>query len=112
MKNCDFCNVRPSTLTDKTVINNDIKEYHFCEECYKSILKSGLTAYEVMKKVEAERGRVCPVCGTTAEIFQKTFTFGCAECYRYMAEIAIAAAKSCQQYDVHLGKRPYTGGQR
>ncbi len=108
---CDYCKQRPAVLVDRTVINNGVAEYRFCEECYKAILKSGRTAFETMQELNAGKGTSCPVCGTTARDFQKTFMFGCPDCYRNMREVAVAAAEATQTEALHVGKRP-KGGRR
>lgn len=103
---CELCKTREATLADTTVINNGVLVYHFCEECYASIRKAGLSAFEVMQEVNARKGKECPSCGTTAAYFRKTFMFGCPDCYRNMREVAVGAAKSAHQSAVHVGKRP------
>ena len=76
---CDLCGQRPGVLTDRTVVNNGMVEFHFCEQCYAGIRRSGLTTVEVMSRVTARLGKECPVCGTAAEDFAKNFEFGCPE---------------------------------
>lgn len=102
---CDLCGKKTATLVDRTVVNNGIAEYRFCEDCYKAIMKSGRTAFDVMQEVLARKGKECPVCGTTAEDFRSSFMFGCPECYRNMRDIAVAAAEATQNASVHIGKR-------
>lgn len=104
---CDFCRERQGVLTDRTVVNNGVVEFHFCEECYAEIRRSGHSAFEVMSRVAAREGKECPVCGTTAKDFASSFMFGCPECYRNMRAAAIAAAEASQGgASVHAGKRP------
>lgn len=107
---CDLCRTREGTLTDRTVINNGVVEFHFCESCYAEIRRSGLSAFEVMRRVAEREGKECPVCGTTAGEFAGAFMFGCPECYRTMRETALAAAAAAQKgATVHVGKRPGGG---
>ena len=73
---CDLCGKRPGRLTDRTVVNNGVVEFHFCEECYDKIRRSGMTALEVMSQAAARLGKECPVCGFTAEDFARTFSSG------------------------------------
>lgn len=110
MRKCDLCGSRPAELTDRTVINNGVLEYHFCEECYRSIHASGLSVFAFMQEIAARKGKKCLVCGATAEDFRRNFFFGCPECYKYMREIALSAANSSQQAIMHRGKRPPDGG--
>ena len=108
---CDLCRKKETTLVDKTVLNNGVVEFHFCEDCYKAIMRSGISPYVVMCEVEAKKGKECPACGTTMRDFASAFMFGCPECYRNMREIAVAAAEATQGKNaVHVGKR--AGGVR
>ena len=52
---CDFCGRREATLSDRTVINNGVVEYHFCKECYTALLRSGRTPYDAMRENAARR---------------------------------------------------------
>lgn len=108
MQKCDLCGKRAATLTDRTVVNNGMVVYRFCKECYTSVLKSGLSAFEVMQRLHASQGRICANCGWTSEDFQVTFTFGCPDCYREMRELAEQAVISAQGRGSHKGKSPQT----
>lgn len=99
--------MRLATLTDKTVLNNGIIEYSFCEECYREILKSGHSAFEVMQEILARKGKECGVCGYTSADFRQSFMFGCPDCYREMREMAFNAAENSQQAVYHVGKTPF-----
>ena len=104
---CDFCRKREGVLTDRTVVNNGMVEFHFCEECYADIRRSGHSAFEVMSRLAAREGKECPVCGTTTADFAASFMFGCPECYRNMQKPAVGAAEASQGgASVHVGKRP------
>ena len=104
---CDLCGKRPGRLTDRTVVNNGVVEFHFCEECYDKIRRSGMTALEVMSQAAARLGKECPVCGFTTEDFARTFSFGCPECYEHMRKVAMPAAAAAQGAgSKHIGKVP------
>lgn len=105
-KKCDLCGAREGTLSDRITVNNQTLEYTFCEVCYKTILKSGLSPHQVMAEKLAKLGKECPVCGWTAENFRDTFLMGCPECYEHMRGIALDAALRSQGADVHTGKSP------
>ncbi len=107
MRACDLCGKRPGVLTDRTVVNNGMVEFHFCEACYDDIRRSGLSTLEVMSRVAARLGKECPVCGATAEDFAHNFAFGCPECYDSMRKVALSAASAAQGEGArHIGKRP------
>ncbi len=109
---CDLCGRRAGTLTDRTVVNNGLVEFHFCESCFDEIRRSGLSTLEVMSRVAARLGKECPVCGRTAEDFARTFSFGCPECYENMRKVALSAVQAAQGAGArHIGKRP-DGGER
>lgn len=99
-----MCGEREATLFDRTVVNNHIAEYAFCEACYKTVLKSGLTPHRVMAEKLAKQGKVCPECGWTAEDFGNTFLMGCPECYKHLRGIAADCALRTQGSTVHIGK--------
>ena len=108
MRTCDLCGSRPGVLTDRTIVNNGMVEFHFCEECYDEIRRSGLTTLEVMSRAAARLGKECPVCGTTAEDFAGSFSFGCPECYTHMRRVVLSAAAAAQGAGAkHRGKVPY-----
>ena len=119
MRACALCGKRPGALTDRTVVNNGMVEFHFCEACYDEIRRSGLSTLEVMSHVAsaqhlevmshvaARLGKECPVCGATAEDFARNFAFGCPECYENMRKVALSAASAAQGAGArHMGKRP------
>ena len=107
MRACDLCGKRPGALTDRTVVNNGMVEFHFCEACYDEIRRSGLSTLEVISHVAARLGKECPVCGATAEDFARNFAFGCPECYENMRKVALSAASAAQGAGArHMGKRP------
>lgn len=103
---CDFCGQNHATLVDKKIINNGAIEYHFCDVCYKSIIKSGMSTFDTMQALNARLGWECERCGLDAEGFQKTFLFGCCNCYSDMGEVAKKSIISAQGGAVrHIGKK-------
>lgn len=96
---CDICGQREATLFDRIVENNISEEYAYCEACYTLALKNGKNPHEAAQKKIARRGKECPVCGCTVEEFQKTFLFGCADCYDKMRNVAIDSALKAQHID-------------
>lgn len=93
---CDICGEREATLFDRIVENNFSTEYAYCDACYTSALKNGKTPHEEAKKRLARRGKECKRCGCTAEEFEKTMLFGCADCYDEMRGIALESALKVQ----------------
>ena len=102
---CDLCGQRPGVLTDRTVVNNGMVEFHFCEQCYAGIRRSGLTTVEVMSRVTARLGKECPVCGTAEETAQEIILLmrsGCENPEKYAARAAdfSAALRDMGAYNV------------
>lgn len=70
--------------------NNRVVVYRLCKKCANDLAKKGLSPSDIVRTLVERRGFMCPSCGTTAEEFNKSFRFGCAECYANMRGLARA----------------------
>lgn len=94
-RSCDICGGAAERI-ERIVENGKAVEYAYCEACYSRAVKSGVLPHEEAKRRLARRGRECPVCGYTAEYFEKTMLFGCPDCYRTMRAFASDAIMRTQ----------------
>ena len=105
MRFCDICG-RQATFKESAVIDGKEVEIFLCDKCGKSADRNHLSTADLVRVIKSTDGRYCPVCGTTEKTFAETFRFGCASCYEYMREVAVATAEKVQDSIVHTGKAP------
>lgn len=113
VKKCELCGVREADLSERTLFNGETVEISLCEVCYKTALKTGVSVFDMAVKKRTEQGKKCPSCGCTIAKFDKSYLFGCSNCYENMRETALSAASKSQGAVIHTGKRvPRSGGFR
>lgn len=125
---CQKCNDSPAVVKLVTIKNNDITEYHLCQECAQeiSLIKhpkvdeqmnmtlSGILSHllDAQKTKETEESGsgasdlVCKNCGLSLETFQQSFLLGCAECYDTFREQLIPLIRKIHGSIQHTGKTP------
>ena len=105
---CQNCGKRPA---QKFIRNVDGKSVtvELCPACYRALYtEKPWTGFASLMGEETQNDAVCPVCGTTAEDFAGSFSFGCPECYTHMRRVALSAAAAAQGAGAkHRGKVPY-----
>ena len=99
---CDICGVREATLFESVVVDNNPVEYAYCQSCYERALKSGKSPHEEADFRLSRRTKECKYCGYTVEDFQKSFLFGCPNCYSQMRKIALEGASKAQGVNAEL----------
>jgi protein arginine kinase activator len=92
---CDNCGEREAVVHLTTIVNNELKQQHLCEQCAAergvetSVAKDaskhplGEFLHAVQQQLAtptAEAGR-CTFCGATMNDFRTTGRWGCARCY-------------------------------
>ncbi len=106
MKICDLCKKNVATTSDRTVINNGVVEYHFCEDCMQKIKSMRMTPFAVMQEIISRSGKECEHCLMSADDFRNNYSFGCAYCFSDMRELAREAIQGAQGNTQHVGKNP------
>ena len=90
---CDNCGERDAKVQLTTIVNNEVKLQHLCEQCAAergvettvSLPKHPLGAFlqavqEQAASPSLESGR-CTFCGSTMNDFRTSGRWGCARCY-------------------------------
>ena len=90
---CDNCGERDAKVQLTTIVNNEVKLQHLCEQCAAergvettvSLPKHPLGAFlqavqEQASSPSLESGR-CTFCGSTMNDFRASGRWGCARCY-------------------------------
>ena len=106
---CQHCKKNVATVNYVEIINGEKFESHFCKSCYASLyaglhtksnseIWSGLFANGYAEK------KVCPVCGTTYNDYERTGLVGCASCYDVFKDELLADIKRIQGKVRHVGK--------
>ena len=114
---CDNCGKEPAKIHYKEMKENEITEYHLCEECAydKGLSKPKIPepsspsdmflhmAKDLSGGTKTE-GRLRCTCGLTFSQFRKTGKLGCAECYSSFGEKLKPLFKRIHGATRHLGK--------
>lgn len=93
---CDICQDRVATLFESVVECGGAREYAYCEGCYTSALKRGVTPHDEAAYRLSRIGLECKSCGCNAESFNESFLLGCSDCYTNMRDVAIEGAIRAQ----------------
>ncbi len=73
----------------------------------KQMIDAGIEAASVLENPTARQsGAPCPVCGMTAEDYQRTSRLGCAHCYEHFAGPLGPVIRDMQPGATHVGKTP------
>ena len=106
---CQHCKKNPATVNYVEIINGDKFEMHLCQSCYASLYgdlhskANGDMWAELFGNPYAEK-KVCPVCGTTYDDYERTGLVGCASCYDVFKDELLASIERIQGKIRHVGK--------
>ena len=97
---CSACKKNQAVFTYERKTADGVLTEHYCIVCNKKLFLS------VESELPNAPTTVCPYCGVSAEVFQKTGLAGCANCYRSMQSAAIPMVIRMQQggKESHRGK--------
>jgi protein arginine kinase activator len=112
---CDNCGKEPAKVHYKEMKDNEITEYHLCEEC---ALEKGIQiphkkkAFSITdipalmaEDVTADIG-TCKTCGLSYKEFRDTGRLGCSDCYSAFEEQLKPLLRRIHGSNVHTGKSP------
>ena len=114
---CQICGVNESTIHLTEIVNDQMVEFHICEQCAKekavdlappvsfNDILSGLVDFTARGESENVDLR-CARCGLSYEDFKKNGRLGCEECYKAFEAVLMPLIKRVQGTTHHLGKRP------
>jgi len=118
---CENCNEREATVHYTEIENNEKKEIHLCEECYRQkfmpvhklanfteILQSFLQGS--FPEGATTAGAICPTCGISMAEFRASGRLGCPNDYRVFAEALKPLLEKIQHDAGHVGKVPRHAG--
>ena len=120
---CENCNEREATVHYTEIENDDKREIHLCEECYRQKLTPVQKAVEfaevlqnllqgAVREQSAAAGAICPSCGISIAEFRAAGRFGCPNDYKVFAEQIKPLLEKIQHDARHVGKVPARAGDR
>jgi protein arginine kinase activator len=119
---CQKCGKAPATIHYKHIINGEASESHLCEACaaelgYEPIFSisgndfdyglGGMLSQMLGQSGSARpRGKVCPLCGATAEDISRSGRVGCSECYTVFEDMLTPFIRRIHGNTSHTGRLP------
>lgn len=106
---CQHCKKNPATVNSVVEINGDKFESHLCKSCHASLYgglynKSSSDMWEGLFGSPHVEKKVCPVCGTTLDDYERTGLVGCASCYDVFKDELLVSIERIQGKVRHVGK--------
>ena len=106
---CQHCKKNPATFNYYETINGEKFESHLCKSCYASLYgelhsKVNNDVWAGLFGTPDAQIKVCPVCGTTYEDYERTGLLGCASCYDVFKDELLIDIKRIQGEVSHVGK--------
>lgn len=106
---CQHCKKNVATLNYVEIINGEKFECHLCKSCHASLYgelhsKANRDILEELLGNPHVEKKVCSVCGTTYDDYERTGLVGCACCYDVFNEELLADIKRIQGKVRHVGK--------
>ena len=106
---CQHCK-KHTAVVNYTESNNGAKfSYHLCAFCYADLFgelnnKTNNDIWAGLFGGSNENRKVCPVCNTTYDDYEKTGLLGCTSCYDVFKEELIPSILRIQGKTEHVGK--------
>lgn len=106
---CQHCKKNPATVNYVEIINGDKFESRLCKSCYASLYgelhsKANGDIWAGLFGVADAQKKVCPVCGTTYDDYERTGLLGCASCYDVFKDELLLSIERIQGKVCHVGK--------
>lgn len=84
---CDSCGLREAQVTFQVAFGSKKVIRNYCGQCARALRRGDalgvqMAVVNALSTENVESAAVCPKCGTTIEMLQKTGRMGCAACYR------------------------------
>lgn len=105
---CQRCKINQATIEYFEDINGKQFGGHYCAACYNELFahlhsKSNNDLWAELLSESAAPKKVCPVCGTTYEDFERTFLLGCASCYDVFKKELLPSIRRIHGKVTHVG---------
>lgn len=121
---CQECGKEPATMHFTKIVNGDITELHFCENCAKQYKEFDFdTSFSFHKfltglidNIQGEPVKVnhkelkCDSCGMSYSNFRQIGKFGCPDCYKSFESKLNPLFKEVHGHANHTGKIPRRAG--
>lgn len=106
---CQHCKKNVANMNYVEIINGERFESHLCKSCYASLYgelnsKSNGDIWAELFGVTEAPQKVCPVCGTTFDDYERTGLVGCASCYDVFKTELLEPIRRIQGKVRHVGK--------
>lgn len=106
---CQHCKKNAATVNYVEIINGEKFESHLCQSCYASLYgelhsKANGDIWAGLFGTAAAEKKVCPVCGTTYDDYERTGLLGCASCYDVFKDELLVSIERIQGKVRHVGK--------
>lgn len=104
---CDACG-KDCAKTYRVDRDGKEVDVNVCPECYASLysVQTDVDNFQFLGSVGERASKVCPVCGTSFEVFQGTGLLGCADCYNAFREDILHTVRFIQWGEYHTGNPP------
>lgn len=106
---CQHCKKNIATVNYVEIVNGERFESHLCPFCYASLtgeLNSKVNAdlWAGLFGTSAPKRKICEVCGTSYDDYERTGLLGCANCYAVFKEELMPSIDRIQGKVQHIGK--------
>lgn len=106
---CQNCKKNIATINSVNIINGEKFESHLCAMCYAALYgefnsKANADILTGLFGSPPSRRKVCKVCGTSYEDYERTGLLGCASCYDVFKEELMLSIENIQGKTTHVGK--------
>lgn len=115
---CDSCGKNDANIHYSQVINDQVTEFHLCEECAekKGLSPQGFSIGNLISGLvdigggvefeEKETKEICGKCKISNIEFKKTGFLGCSECYKSFGKSLSDLLRRIHGNNIHVGKIP------
>ena len=106
---CQHCKKNTAVINYVEKVNGNKFECHLCAKCYADLYgeikdKVNTDIWAGLFGSSIEETKVCPVCGTTYEDYERTGLLGCTSCYDVFKDELIPSILRIQGKVEHVGK--------
>ncbi len=121
---CTVCGKNKASIFIRQVINGKTKEFYICKDCVQdnraamedrfgadyvqSIFDNLMNTEkkEAVKKLQKNKDRVCPECGTSIQNIKEKKMLGCSACFFYFQDIIMSCMNEQSGNIFYSGELP------
>ena len=106
---CQHCKKNTANINYVEKVNGNKFECHLCSACYAELYgelndKVNNDIWAGLFGSSVAETKICPVCGTTYDDYERTGLLGCTSCYDVFKEELIPSIMRIQGKIEHVGK--------